>query len=204
MPLHCLILSRAWNTEWTSWAVPGEMYIETSSPLNNGKLWCAEDWPNSMLQNTCYTKFKVVGSFTLPSEGPAWQRDVRVLWGVTLLSDTVKEERSTIWRCLMKGDLASEVELLADVMKEKLSGMVLKSSPQYMKSLNDSSINGRGNHVRVQKSVWKASVLQKTFSLLKHGQKNITMKKYTKCLEKCEKKLFFSSFCYSSNSVTWM
>lgn len=53
----------------------------------------------------------------------------------------------------MKGDLASEVELLADVMKEKLSGMVLKSSPQYMKSLNDSSINGRGNHVRVQKSV---------------------------------------------------
>lgn len=71
--------------------------------------------------------------------------------GVKLLSDTVKEERSTIRRCLMKGDLASEVELLAEVMKEKLWGTVLKSSPQYMKSLNDSSVNGRGNHnVRVR------------------------------------------------------
>lgn len=51
----------------------------------------------------------------------------------------------------MKGDLASEVELLAEVMKETLWGMVLKSSPQYMKSLNGDSINGRGNcNVKVQ------------------------------------------------------
>lgn len=71
--------------------------------------------------------------------------------GVKLLSDTVKEERSTIRRCLMKGDLAFEVELMAEVMKEKLWGTVLKSSPQYMKSLNDNSVNGRGNHnVRVR------------------------------------------------------
>lgn len=71
--------------------------------------------------------------------------------GVKLLSDTVKEERSTIRRCLTKGDLAFEVELMAEVMKEKLWGTVLKSSPQYMKSLNDNSINGRGNHnVRVR------------------------------------------------------
>lgn len=71
--------------------------------------------------------------------------------GVKLLSDTVKEERSTIRRCLMKGDLAFEVELMAEVMKEKLWGTVLKSSPQYMKSLNDNSVNGRRNHnVRVR------------------------------------------------------
>lgn len=79
--------------------------------------------------------------------------------GVKLLSDTVKEERSTIRRCLMKGDLAFEVELMAEVMKVyychysvmKLWGTVLKSSPQYMKSLNDNSVNGRGNHnVRVR------------------------------------------------------
>lgn len=71
--------------------------------------------------------------------------------GVKLLSDTVKEERSTIRRCLMKGDLAFEVELMAEAMKEKLWGTVLKSSPQYMKSLNDNSVNGRGNHnVRVR------------------------------------------------------
>lgn len=36
-----------------------------------------------------------------------------------------------------EGDLASEVELLAEVMKEKLWRKLLKSSPQYMKSLND-------------------------------------------------------------------
>lgn len=71
--------------------------------------------------------------------------------GVKLLSDTVKEERSTIRRCLMKGDLAFEVELMAEAMKEKLWGTLLKSSPQYMKSLNDNSVNGKGNHnVRVR------------------------------------------------------
>lgn len=67
-----------------------------------------------------------------------------MLWGSGLLSDPVKEKRATICRCLVKGDFASEVELLAEVMKEKLWGKVLKSSPQYMKSLNDNIINGRG------------------------------------------------------------
>lgn len=51
----------------------------------------------------------------------------------------------------MKGDLAPEVELLAEVMKEKLWGTVLNSSPQYMKSLNGDNRNGRGNrNVKVQ------------------------------------------------------
>lgn len=51
----------------------------------------------------------------------------------------------------MKGDLPSEVVLLAEVVKEKLWGKALKSSPQYMKSLNDNSINGKRKHnVRVQ------------------------------------------------------
>lgn len=69
----------------------------------------------------------------------------------------------------MKDDLASEMELLAEVTKGKLWGKVLKSSPQHMKSLNYNSINGRRNHnVRVQQSVRKASVLWKTFALLKH------------------------------------
>lgn len=47
----------------------------------------------------------------------------------------------------MEGDLPSGVGLLAEGMEEKLWGKVLKSSPQYMESLNDNSINGRGTTV---------------------------------------------------------
>lgn len=50
----------------------------------------------------------------------------------------------------MKSDVASEVELLAEVMKGKLWGKILKLPPQYTKSLNDNSINSTGKHsVRV-------------------------------------------------------
>lgn len=127
--------------------------------------------------------------------------------GVTLLSDSVKEKRSTIWRCHMKSYLASKVELLAEVMKEKLWGKILKLPPKYMKSLNDNSINSTGNH-SVRKCV-SSSRYEKHWFSRRHfhcwntGGKMITMKKHTRYLEKCEKKLLFS-FCYSSNSVTWM
>lgn len=168
------------------------MYIETSSPLNNRLWYVVEDWLNSMLQNTRYTKFKAVGSIRLLGEGPAWQRDVKVLWGSGYFL-ILWSRKNLVWRCLMKGDLAPEVELLAEVMKEKLWGTVLNSSPQYMKSLNGDNRNGRGNrNVKVQLSVWKASVLQKIFSLLKHGGKNNYHEETHKVFgEMWERTLFF-------------
>lgn len=47
----------------------------------------------------------------------------------------------------MKSDVASEVELLAEVMKGELWGRILKLPPQYRRSLSDNSINSTGTTV---------------------------------------------------------
>ena len=117
------------------WVIQGEVFIETANPLNNRKLWCvgglAKHHRDSMWQNTHYTRIRVIGSVTLVCQ---WRTSLvercQGATGVTLFSDTVKEKRSAILRCLTKQwpSFKSVVSGWGNDREVRLREKVLKSS----------------------------------------------------------------------------